>query len=277
MDGKILVIIVLIFVGFYFFNKYVLSKFKAPKLTAVTFVNGGIKSGKSLVSFFFCYREFRRRHFAWKFLHNFFKDMEEPLLYSNIPLKVPYVQLTYEMAMREERFNYGSVVFIDEASLFADSRLAVDDPKSNIALQKLVKLFGHETHGGLMCFNSQSVDDMHVAFRRGLSQYFYVHHTAKWIPFFYVVYVRECIYSTDGSVQNNFNEDLEESLQKIIIPKRYRKIYDRFAFSVETDDLPHNHKPKKAKSLKANMLVSLRAAFNTKYNNKESKDEEKKH
>ena len=260
-----LAIVILFGILFYLFYKHVLSKFKLPKLNAITFINGGVKCGKSALSVYFAVRAYKRKHFLWSIFRYINKDIEEPLLYSNIPLGCPYVQLTYDMATRIERFNYGSVVLIDEASLFADSRLSVDDPKSNIALQKFVKLFGHETHGGLMIVNSQSIDDMHVAFRRGLSQYFYVHHMTNWIPFFSIAYVRECVYSSDGSIHNNVTEDLEKELQRIIVPKRYRKYYDKFCFSVETDGLPHKHKPIKVKSLKATKLVSLRSSFNTNF------------
>lgn len=270
MEGRIIFGFLILAVLVYFFYTKVLSKFKAPKLGCVVFVDGGIKSGKSLVSVFFSLHAYKVRHFVWSIMHKI-KDYEEPLIYSNIPLNIPYVDLTKEMVLRLERFNYGSIVFIDEASLFADSRLSIDDKKSNLDLLKLVKLFGHETHGGMLIYNSQSIDDMHVAFRRGLSQYFYVHHITKWIPFFCIAYMREMIYAEDGSVINNVSDDLEKSLQKVIIPKRYMKYYDRYAFSYETDGLPHNHKPKRAKSLKAKRLVSMRDWFGYDYTDKENK------
>ena len=263
----------LIFLGIVIFlcfilYKYVLSKFKAPKVGAVAFVNGGIKTGKSFFSVYLAIKNYRRIHFKWKIVSLFRKDIEEPLLYSNIPLKVPYVPLTKELCLRIHRFNYKSVILIDDASLFADSRLSVDDKSSNTLLQKWVKLIGHETHGGLLIYDSQSIDDMHVAFRRGLSQYFYIHHLSKWIPFFCIIHLRECIYAEDGSVLNTVTEDLEKSLTRVIVPKRYFKYYDCYAFSTETDGLPHPYKCVQAKSLKADKLVSFRKEFDTTGENK---------
>ena len=239
---KVLIILILVFILLHLLYKYILSKFKSPKIGAIAFCNGGVKCGKSFFSLFLAISNYRIIHFKWKILSIFRKDIEEPLLYSNIPLKCPYVPLTTDMLLRKERLNYKSVTFLDEASLVADSQL-IKDRVVNLQLLKFVKLYGHETHGGILVYNSHSIDDMHYSFKRGLSQYYYVYHLTKWIPFFCIAHVRECIYAEDGTTVNTFDKDIEQTMRKVLIPKRYFKYYDSYAFSYETDPLPHNHKP----------------------------------
>lgn len=74
--------------------------------------------------------------------------MEKPLLYSNIPLAVDgFTPLTLDLIQRKERFRYGSVIYVCESSLVADS-MSFKDPLLNENMLLLNKLIAHETRGG---------------------------------------------------------------------------------------------------------------------------------
>lgn len=250
---------------------------KIPKIGTLTFINGGVKTGKSALSVYFALRCIKRNRLKWhikcflirlfKFLRfKKFKDKqlpEKPCLYSNIPIgQYPYVPLTEDLIVRKKRFAYGSVIYLDENSLVADS-MEFDDKTINERLQLFVKLIGHELQAGGTCItNSQAVRDMHFSFKRCITNYYYIHHDWKFIPFFVFLWVREERYGENGNVTNVYEDDLEHSgLRCIIMPKKVWKQYDRFAFSYLTDKLPIENTEiylPKGSSLKANRLVSFK-------------------
>lgn len=236
-------------------------KFKFPIVGSMACVTGGVKSGKSTFSFALAYSEYKRvrRKVA---IVNFFRKimrkplLEKPLFYSTIPVGIPHVLLTKELLLREKRFAYKSVIWVDEASLTADS-MCYKDLDVNDRLLLFNKLIAHETKGGLIVYNTQSISDLHYAVKRCLSETFYVHHTCKWIPFFLICTVREERYSEDGTVMNNYQEDVEESLKRVIIPKSVWKKFDCYAYSVMTDNLEVENNVVSADSLKAIRLTSF--------------------
>ena len=106
---------------------------KVPKLGSLCLVTGGVKSGKSTLSVYLAIRSWKRERFRWNVLNlfrrvfKFIPQTEEPLLYSNVPLAgVPYVELTEDLLLRRKRFNYRSTIYIQEASLVADSMIVLD-------------------------------------------------------------------------------------------------------------------------------------------------------
>ena len=215
-----------------------------PKTNNVSLFTGGVKAGKSTVTLHFALSAYRRAHLAWRirraclgWLFKKVRDAEEPLFYSNIPLAMDYVPLTEELVLRKKRFAYGSVIFIDECSLLADSMDYKDDNK-NDALRLFNKLIAHETKGGQIFYNTQAIKDCHMSIKRCISTYFYVHHMIKWIPFFVVAYVREMYYSDDdATVSNAFDSNVEDTMKRIILPKTVWKKMDCFCYSKMTDDL----------------------------------------
>lgn len=277
---SVLIYIILVAIILFFVHKF-LSQFKFPKVGAVACFTGGVKAGKSAVSLAFALSNFRRIHRNWKIrcffikFFNFFRKKdkklsfpEEPFFYSSIKLRnVKFVPLTREHLLRQRRFHYGSVCFIDEASLVADSQL-FRDVNINTQLLLFFKLFGHETRGGKCVFNSHCITDLHHALKRTTSEYFYVHHISRYIPFFTVCNLREERYSEDGSTVNNYGEDVETSLKKVLMLKGVFKKYDSFCFSSFTDNLPTETENDicvlgKADSLKMNNIVSFRPEFYT--------------
>ena len=264
-----------------FFVKKFLNKFKVPKLNSLVMVTGGVKCGKSTLSVHMAISTYKSNRRKIKF-KNFFRKLfhkplqELPLLYSNVPLAINYVPLTRDMLLRRERFVYGSVVYIQEASLVADSQL-IKDKDLNNQLLLFFKLFGHESKGGTCILDTQCISDVHYSLKRSLSEYFYVHHLVKWIPFFLVAYVVEDRYSDDGTIITTESKDTEENLKRIIIPKRAWKYFDCYSYSVLTDDLKINKKlvnnNLQTQDLKAYNIVSFRNEFNVE---KERKENEKK-
>lgn len=225
---------------------------KIPKFGNMTLITGGVKTGKSTMSIWLAVRQYARQllkwwiynHILYPALHwlpfKFAKRMkkrEEPLFYSNIPVAVKhFVPLTRDLIERKSRFRYGSVIYICESSLVADSQ-AIKDQLVNEEMLLLNKLIAHETKGGYIFYDTQSISDNHYAVKRCLSSYFYIHHMRK-IPFFCLAWVRELKFSEDNSAVNTFETDVEDSLMLVIIPKKVWKLFDCYCYSVLTDHLP---------------------------------------
>lgn len=244
---------------------------KVPKCGSLVLINGGVKTGKSSFCLYLAYRKYRKNLFVWRiklvFIHLLkflrikkYREMplpERPLFYSNIPLKFPYVPLTNDMLTRKVRFAYKSVIFCDEASLIADS-MSFGNPLTDEQLLLFVKLIGHETHGGSLFINTQSIADLHHAFKKCVDTYYYIHHINKFVPFFVLLWVREAKFSYDGSSINTYNEDVEESLKLVFMPKKIWKKFSQYAFSTFTDDLPYESKERIAVTLTVDELVTFR-------------------
>ncbi|MGN1040520.1 MAG: hypothetical protein ACI4QL_03725 [Candidatus Fimimonas sp.] len=264
MDNNSLFIL-LILAGVVVLLIYVKCKFKIPKVGSVALVTGAVKSGKTTYSVALALSTYKRTLRRWK-VQTFFRKLfrrpiaEKPLLYSNIPLAVPYVPVTKELLTRQKRFAYGSVVYLSEASLVADNSIY-----KNVLLSEQImlfnKLFGHETCGGLLVYDTQAIGDLPAVTRRCLGQYFYVHHIEKRIPFFLVAYVRENRYSEDGSVVSVDTTDSEDAMKRVLIPKSVWKKFDCYCYSSFTDDLPKVDGeviPDKNSSLTADSIISFK-------------------
>lgn len=250
---------------FLFLVLFLWRKFKIPKISAVAMFTGGVKSGKSTCSVYFALSKYksqcRKVRTANFFRKIFRKDLlEMPLLYSNVPLKCKYVPVTDDLLLRRTRFVYRSVIYIQEASLVADSQLC-KNMTINEQLLLFNKLIGHETKGGYLIYDTQTISDNHYSVKRCLSEYFYVHDMIRWIPFVLLAHVRELRYSEDNNEINVYDEDIEDSLKTIIIPKKIWKKFDAYCYSVLTDNLPVENEIQDnrfEKDLKAKNIVSFR-------------------
>lgn len=261
---------ILILVGVFLLYWFVLRKFKVPKLLAITVFTGGVKVGKSAVSLYFAIKTYKRKVRSWRFQCFMCKLLrrekpEKPLFYSNIPLRgMDYCPITKDHLLRKVRFNYKSVVYFDEMSLVADSMLGmVKDGKVNDELLLFFKLFGHATHGGNCFVNTHCITDLHYALRRCTSTYFYIHHLG-WFPFVRIPLIREEKYSEDGTTVNAYNDDVEDSMRRVLMLASVFKKYDCYCYSVFTDDLPTRNEilhHDKHDSLKADHIISFRRLF----------------
>lgn len=260
MDSSVFIVL-LIAIGVFVLWIYIKKNFKFPKVGSMVMVDGAVKSGKTTFAFGLAIATYKRAVRRWK-IRKFFRKIfdrapeEKPLFYSSMPVDFEYVPLTRELLLRKERFAYKSVIFVDEASLFADSTL-VKDSELNDDLLLFNKLIAHETQGGTIIYNSQSISDVHFSIRRCLSETFYVHSTFRWIPFFIVCTVREERYREDHGAVNVYDADVEDSLKRVIMPKSVWKKFDCYCYSVHTDDLPVADKTVKPDSLKAYEVVSF--------------------
>ena len=179
-------------------------------------------------------RPFKLKHF----------DLKESLKQKKRIYKkcVPYA-IERSHVLREKRFNYKSVVLFDEISVFFD-QFDFDDKIINEKLNLFFKLFRHETKGGLLIINSQSINDCHFALKNCLNQYFYIHHKKK-LLFGMLLYIQELAYTNDNSTINVNQGDLEddEKLKLLWIPKKYFHYYDSYAHSWLTDYCALNNVP----------------------------------
>lgn len=244
----LILVIILIFV--------ISKRVKTLKIGSLALVTGGVKTGKSTLGCHLALKEFKKARIKYYFRKVLgFKD-EEPLFYSNIPVKVNhYVKLDKDYLLRNKRFNYGSIIFIDEASLVADSQL-IKDNLINEQLLLFNKLIGHETCGGKLIYNTQSIQDCHYSIKRCIDKYFYVYRTIKFIPFVILMKVQEIRYSEDTNVSiANPEKDLEDCMKTVIISKRVWKKFDRYAFSILTDN---KEKSAKNEIVNGNNFVSLK-------------------
>ena len=222
--------------------------FKIPKIGCIGMVTGGVKCGKSMLSVWLAVRKFKSQKRKWrmrtfflkainKLFRKEFKLPEEPVLYSNVKLAgVKYTLLTEDMLLRNVRLAYGSVAYIQEASLVADGMSFKQGDEFNERLLLFNKLFGHETKGGYLIYDTQCIADNHYSVHRCLNSYFWIHHLVK-IPFFCLLYVREMFFSEDNSAMNMIDDDVEAKLKIIVIPKRVWKMYDAYCYSALTDGL----------------------------------------
>lgn len=272
-DISTLIIIVLAIIAIIIIY-YIQRHFKSLKIGSLCMVTGGVKTGKSTLSVFLAIkhhkvavRRVKIRNFFCRLFGRSQYQSELPLLYSNIPLNYPYVPLTDDLFLRKERFVYGSIIYVCEASLVADSQL-IKDKYLNTRLLLFNKLIGHETKGGKLIYDTQCVSDVHYSIKRSLSEYFYIHHLRKGL-FFLTAYVIENRYSDDNSVVTVSDKDIEESgnLKKVLLSKKYWKYFDCYCYSVLTDNLPVQRNVVNSVSLKANKILSFRPEINKEVDN----------
>lgn len=252
-----LILAVVGFVVWFIFRK----QFKTLIFGAMAVFSGGLKAGKSTISLYVAKKTYDWNVFNVK-LMNFFlrlfrkKEMEMPLFYSTIPLSFPHVRITKDLLKRNTRFAYKSVVWIDEASLLADCSL-YKDGELNAQLLEFAKLFAHETKGGCLILVTHDVSELHISLRRVCSRVFHVVDTVKWLPFFLICTVREERYSEGGQVSNVYEEDLQETLKRVIVPKKVWKYFDCYCYSSMTDDLPIEDNAVIPKTLKTDYVTSF--------------------
>lgn len=258
-----LILVLFVILGFWLYNKF----FKVLKKGNMILVTGAVKSGKSTLSFHLAYSQYKKNLRAVK-LRNFFKCLfskvfnrdvfidELPLFYTTIPVSVPHVLITRSLMERDERFAYKSVIWVDEASLFADSQTYKDNDL-NDKLLMFNKLIAHETKGGTIVYNTQSIGDLHYSIKRCLSEIVYVYNTSSWLPFLLICNVREERFSEDGVNVNTYDSDVAEHTKRVIVPKSVWKKFDCYCYSSLTDDKPINDRVVESNTLKAERIVSI--------------------
>ena len=229
-------------------------KIKAVKYSSCILVTGAVKSGKSTFSVNTALKLYRKNHLNWRIQHFFDKTIEEPLIYSNVPLAVEYVPITKELIERRKRFRYKSIIYIQEATLLADN-MSYKDKDLNERVMLFNKLIGHSTRGGTLIYDTQATGDLPAVTRRCLAQNIYVHSMIKWLPFIIIAKVKEEVYREDNVNESNIDEELK-AYRYVIIPKSVWKKYDCYCYSSFTDELPVEDRKVKTKDLKAREILS---------------------
>lgn len=255
----IILIFAIIFILLFIYFKY----FKVYKIGNVVLITGEVKTGKSALSVKCALQKYRSTLLLYRIKKYIFhkRNIEKPILVSNIPLKVNYTPFTKDILLRNVRLPYRSVCLIDEASLLADSMLYKNDD-INEKLMLFIKLWGHYTRNGVLIINTQAIGDLHFALKRCIGRVLYI-HSKKRLPFISIFKVRELKYSDDLGLQTNntINTDLENDLKCILIFNRVFKKYSSTCYSIFTDYLEVYHKNingKKLKDLRTKNLISLR-------------------
>lgn len=270
MDSKtigfifLLVVIVLLAFLLYWF----IFRVKHLKPNDVYMIDGGVKTGKSLITVMLSVKAYRiakiKYYIRWALIFVFARTMrdfknlfrknkklpytmgEKPMLYSNMPLyRVKYNPLTLDIIKGKVRIPHRSVCLCDEATLIADSMSSYVGNRAkmqgieqiNEDLTLFLKTYGHMTHGGKFFYNSQQVIDLHFAFKRNTSIYLWVARTRKF-PFFCLSEVREVIHDESNDVVNVVTRDVELDNRPLFISKRWFKYYDRYYLDVLTKQLP---------------------------------------
>ena len=222
--------------------------FKILKVPSVCLITGGVKTGKSLLSVYLSIKDYKKRHRKWWWAtHLFRKKIEEPLYYTNVQIsfgciksKKPHrldkniVLIGLHHLSRQVRINYKSVVYIQESSLMADS-MDFNNVNRNVDLSLWNKLFAHEGRGSAMYYDTQSPLDNHYSMKRVSSTYYFIQKNLNCL-LFHILWVRELINNENGV--NAFNDDVETSMRKVIVPFWYHHKYNRYEYSYLTDDLP---------------------------------------
>ena len=247
MLDKSTILLILFIVGFVVFNVLYRKNFKIIKTPSVALVTGGVKTGKSLLCVYLALKEYKRRYRKWWFsTHIFKKKIEMPLFYTNATIsfgnlkrKKPHKldknirRVTLDLLLRSKRFNYGSVIYAQECSLLADN-MDYNDKERNVELSLFNKLIAHETRGGCIYYDTQSVLDAHYSIKRVCSTFNFIEKSYNFL-LFHILYVREMVNQENGV--NVFTDDVETTTRKVLIPFWYHNKYDRYEFSYLTDDL----------------------------------------
>lgn len=254
--GFIAIIIILLIISVFWIYK---GNFKKITIQTINLITGAPKTGKSLLCADLVTRTYKKIHRQWWIAtHIFRKDIEEPLFYTNVLFSFKNIKnrdiseeykrkshrldknirvLETDVLKRQKRIAYKSVVYIQESSLTSDNQ-DYNDNVINVLQSLFNKLFGHESKGGYLFYDTQNVLDNHYAIKRCTSSYLWIQKSLN-LFFFRVLYVREMINGDSMSAtSNNFNEDCDFTTRKYIVWRWNYKKYDRYYFSYMTDNLP---------------------------------------
>lgn len=197
---------------------------------------GGLGSGKTLNSVkqaLTLYRKqlmkYRFKKYIFKFKNLFRKKenkqvftLKEPLLYSNIPIKISSklqsTKLLKEHLILKTRLNEGSVVFIDELpTLVNQFNWNIKEVKYN--LNEFITFFRHYV-GGYLVVNGQAESEIVKQVRVKLNSYYRCFDFKKFLCFYRVKVLHSLVSEYDVSVSTDF---IDEHCKKVygILTKKY--------------------------------------------------------
>lgn len=252
---------------------YIVTHIKKLNYGNLTLITGGVKTGKTMLSMYLAKRQYKIQRRKWKrqckkARRKYQPFPEEPLIYSNMPINTRwgYSPLTEDLILQKKRFRYGSVIYFNEITFIAGSK-DIKDEEVNDTLLKFYKLIAHETKGGYCFVDTQAVQDAHYALKRSLSTYYMIIKKI-WLPFFNIVFLRENLFvDGENTVAVDTQVDPQDTpldggkkLYVRLLSHKLWKMYDQYAYSYLTDDLPVDDKvvhPDKD-SMKVTNLIRLK-------------------
>lgn len=221
---------------------------------SLNMITGGLKTGKTEFAVFQCWIAYKKAIRQWKAAcrkaqRRFEPLPEKPLLYSNMPLKMEYAPLTEDLITRKARFAYGSVIYFNEVSLIASSQDWQDNDLNDTYTQ-FWKLLAHELKapsGCAWCDTQAGLTDVHYSLKRSLSTQYHIIRNIK-LPFFDLLIMREQqVVDGDHTVAMDTQIDPQDTVAEggkknywYLVPHFVWNLYDRYAYSSLTDDLPVN-------------------------------------
>ena len=218
---------------------------------------GGLGSGKSLNSVKQVLILYKKNHNIWlvkKYMNSFLNLFrkknnkrqfieEEPLIYSNIPIKIKKGlvsnQLTKEHLILKERINQKSIVFIDELpTLVNQFNWNLNDVRYN--LNEFITFFRHYI-GGYLVVNGQAESEIVKQVRVKLNSYYWCFDFKKFLCFYRVKILHSMITENDVSISTDF---IDENCRNVfgIITKRYntRAFKNRYNKVIKENNLKFN-------------------------------------
>lgn len=172
--------------------------------------------------------------------------------------------MTTDILERNTRPRYGSILYLCESSLVADSML-FKDKDLNDRLLLFNKLIGHETKGGYLVYDTQSVLDNHYAVKRCINSFLNIEKKTR-LPFFLILKVSLMKFNDVGVAPETYIDDNGNVIAKpprtVIVPTRVWRKFDCYCYSVMTDDKPVYDKiDAHVTSLKADTIISFKGRF----------------
>lgn len=238
----------------------------------LTLITGGVKVGKTELAVCLAEKQYTRQLRKWRkecrIAQKRFETMpEKPLLYSNMPIGRKgdtYAPLTLDLMTGKKRFRYGSVVYFNEVSFIAGSK-DLGNEEVNDYLLKFWKLCAHETKGGYFILDTQSPQDMHYTVKRSLSTYYHIYKRVT-MPIVSLIWLREnMLVDGENTIAVDTHVDPQDAVmdggKKMYfrpILNKWWKYYDRYAYSVLTDELPVEDNTVKIKTQKVNGLLRIK-------------------
>lgn len=207
---------------------YSIHEIRKPRIGRLHLISGGVKTGKTCHAVDIAIQKHKQAVKRWqKQQRRQPTDEKPPRLYSNMPLKnYRYYPLTLDIVTLKERVPNGSIIYVNEVSLFSGS-MDIKNDEINDVLTKFYKLCAHLTKGYVI-LDTQNPMDMHYTAKRSLSTYWHIVATLK-IPFVGLLSLMEARELVDHDVQTPSGDAQKRTMAKEaiehILPKR---IFIRF-------------------------------------------------
>lgn len=190
-------------------------------------------------------------HLVNKLFKKSFKDLEpkerlfEPLLYSNIPIKISKNLMSTELKIEHILLNHriieNSVVFVDELGSFL-GQWDYKNPnlQSHGSIEEFFRLFRQYTKGGIFICNDQNIDNVSKVVRCRIAYVYQLQGFKNYLNIFATTNVRHNAVSfTDGGTLNVSSGNVEESGSRLFLWLLGSKKYDTYAYSDRYIPVPY--------------------------------------